>query len=103
MGGDPIREIACVVCGKPVDLTADLNADENGQVFTGLAMPAPFFFEARPGRTSLFPVTQKRRDVPEHYSYESSRACEPRGRESLTVQTLAKTTLCVSFEIASRY
>jgi hypothetical protein len=31
MGGHPFQEIPCNLCGKPVDLTADLCADENGQ------------------------------------------------------------------------
>jgi hypothetical protein len=31
MGGHPFPEIACTVCGKPIDLTVDLYADEYGQ------------------------------------------------------------------------
>lgn len=31
MGGHPFQEIPCTVCRKPVDLTVDLNADENGK------------------------------------------------------------------------
>ena len=31
MGGHPFPEIPCTVCRKPVDLTVDLYADENGQ------------------------------------------------------------------------
>jgi hypothetical protein len=30
MGGHPFQEISCNLCGKPIDLRADLNADENG-------------------------------------------------------------------------
>jgi len=31
MGGHPFPEIPCTVCSKPVDLQADLCADENGK------------------------------------------------------------------------
>jgi hypothetical protein len=31
MGGHPFQEIPCVLCNKPVDLSADLHADENGK------------------------------------------------------------------------
>jgi len=31
MGGHPSLEIPCIVCSKPVDLQADLCADENGK------------------------------------------------------------------------
>jgi hypothetical protein len=31
MGGHPFREIPCKLCAKPVDLTVDLSADENGK------------------------------------------------------------------------
>ena len=31
MGGHPFPEIPCKMCGKPVDLTVDLSADENGK------------------------------------------------------------------------
>ena len=31
MGGHPFPEVPCVYCGKPVDLTVDLGADENGK------------------------------------------------------------------------
>ena len=31
MGGHPFPEIPCTVCRKPVDLTIDLSADENGK------------------------------------------------------------------------
>ena len=31
MGGHPFREVPCKICAKPVDLTVDLSADENGQ------------------------------------------------------------------------
>jgi hypothetical protein len=31
MGGHPFLEIPCAICTKPVDLTGDLNADENGK------------------------------------------------------------------------
>jgi hypothetical protein len=30
MGGHPFAEIPCIICSKPVDLTVDLIADENG-------------------------------------------------------------------------
>jgi hypothetical protein len=32
MGGHPFQEIPCPICSKPVDLTVDLYADENGKV-----------------------------------------------------------------------
>jgi hypothetical protein len=31
MGGHPLPEILCTSCGKPVDLTSDLCADEEGK------------------------------------------------------------------------
>lgn len=31
MGGHPFPDIPCVLCSKPVDLSADLSADEYGQ------------------------------------------------------------------------
>ena len=31
MGGRPFPEISCIICGKPLDLTVDLSADENGK------------------------------------------------------------------------
>jgi hypothetical protein len=31
MGGHPFQEIPCTICSKPVDLTVDLSADENGK------------------------------------------------------------------------
>ncbi len=31
MKGRPFPEIPCLICSKPVDLTADLSADENGK------------------------------------------------------------------------
>jgi hypothetical protein len=31
MNNRPFPEIPCVVCSKPVDLVADLSADENGK------------------------------------------------------------------------
>jgi hypothetical protein len=31
MGGHPLPEISCTICNKPVDLTVDLFADENGK------------------------------------------------------------------------
>jgi hypothetical protein len=31
MGGHPFPEIPCKICAKPVDLQADLTADENGK------------------------------------------------------------------------
>jgi len=31
MGGHPFLEIPCTICAKPVDLTVDLYADENGK------------------------------------------------------------------------
>ena len=31
MGGHHLPEIPCTICGKPLDLTVDLNADENGK------------------------------------------------------------------------
>ena len=31
MAGHPFPEIFCKLCNKPVDLTADLSADENGK------------------------------------------------------------------------
>jgi hypothetical protein len=31
MGGHPSTGISCVICSKPVDLTVDLYADENGK------------------------------------------------------------------------
>jgi hypothetical protein len=31
MGGHPFPEIPCKICSKPVDLTVDLYADENGK------------------------------------------------------------------------
>jgi hypothetical protein len=31
MGGHPLPEIPCIFCRKPVDLEADLSADENGK------------------------------------------------------------------------
>jgi hypothetical protein len=30
MGGRPVREVPCKICGKPIDLRAD-PADENGK------------------------------------------------------------------------
>lgn len=31
MGGHPFQEIPCTVCNRPLDLRADLGADENGK------------------------------------------------------------------------
>jgi hypothetical protein len=31
MGGHHFTEIPCTLCAKPVDLTVDLHADENGK------------------------------------------------------------------------
>lgn len=31
MGGHPFSEIPCVLCRQPVNLSADLTADENGK------------------------------------------------------------------------
>ena len=31
MGGHPFPEMSCKLCNKPVDLTVDLCADENGK------------------------------------------------------------------------
>jgi hypothetical protein len=31
MGGHPFPDIPCQLCSKPVDLSADLSADENGK------------------------------------------------------------------------
>ena len=31
MGGHPFPDIPCQLCRKPVDLSADLSADENGK------------------------------------------------------------------------
>lgn len=31
MGGQPLSEISCILCSKPVDLRTDLTADENGK------------------------------------------------------------------------
>jgi hypothetical protein len=31
MGGHPFPEASCILCSKPVDLTTDLSADENGK------------------------------------------------------------------------
>jgi hypothetical protein len=31
MAGHPFPEIPCTICAKPVDLTVDLSADENGK------------------------------------------------------------------------
>jgi len=31
MGGHPFPDIPCKLCSKPVDLSADLSADENGK------------------------------------------------------------------------
>ena len=31
MGGHPFSDIPCKLCSKPVDLSADLSADENGK------------------------------------------------------------------------
>jgi hypothetical protein len=31
MGGHPFPEIPCTICAKPIDLTVDLHADENGK------------------------------------------------------------------------
>ena len=31
MGGHPFADIPCKLCSKPVDLAADLSADENGK------------------------------------------------------------------------
>lgn len=31
MGGHPFPDIPCNLCGKPVDLSADRSADENGK------------------------------------------------------------------------
>ena len=31
MGGHPFLEVACVICNQPLDLQADLSADENGK------------------------------------------------------------------------
>lgn len=31
MKSRPFPEIPCVICSKPVDLSADLSADENGK------------------------------------------------------------------------
>ena len=31
MGGHPFPDIPCELCSKPVDLSADLSADENGR------------------------------------------------------------------------
>jgi hypothetical protein len=31
MGGHPFSEISCILCNKPVNLSADLTADGNGK------------------------------------------------------------------------
>jgi hypothetical protein len=31
MGGHPFPDITCKLCSKPVDLSVDLSADENGK------------------------------------------------------------------------
>jgi len=31
MGGHPFADILCKLCSKPVDLSADFSADENGK------------------------------------------------------------------------
>lgn len=31
MGGHPFPDIPCKLCSKPVDLSADFSADENGK------------------------------------------------------------------------
>jgi hypothetical protein len=31
MGGHSFQEVPCTICAKPVDLTVDLFADENGK------------------------------------------------------------------------
>ena len=31
MGGHPLSDIPCKLCSKPVDLSIDLSADENGK------------------------------------------------------------------------
>ena len=31
MGGHPFPDIPCKLCSKPVDLSVDLSADENGK------------------------------------------------------------------------
>jgi hypothetical protein len=31
MGGPSFQEVSCKICAKPVDLTVDLYADENGK------------------------------------------------------------------------
>jgi hypothetical protein len=31
MGGHPFPETPCTICAKPLDLTVDLYADENGK------------------------------------------------------------------------
>ena len=35
MGGLDLPEISCTICGKPIDLAVDLNADENGKAVHG--------------------------------------------------------------------
>ena len=35
MGGHPFADIPCKLCSKPVDLSADLSADENGKAVLG--------------------------------------------------------------------
>jgi hypothetical protein len=35
VGGHTSREIPCTICSKPVDLTVDLYADENGKAVHG--------------------------------------------------------------------
>jgi hypothetical protein len=31
MGGHPFSVLHCAICAEPIDLTADLSADENGK------------------------------------------------------------------------
>jgi hypothetical protein len=31
MGGHPFSEVPCIICSKPLDLTVDLSADEDGK------------------------------------------------------------------------
>jgi hypothetical protein len=37
MGGHPFQEIPCTICSKPVDLTVDLYANENGKAVHRIA------------------------------------------------------------------
>jgi hypothetical protein len=48
--GSPFQEISCVLCSKPVDLSVDLSADENGKAVHDNCY-VNYIAKPKPGRT----------------------------------------------------